>query len=131
MPRGFTDSIQKAKHSFENLKKESLIKGRNLATFSNISKKSKTSRNNFYTQKNQEWEKLVEEIDQFAIEFNSLTKGKYKNPEVEAYKKEAKEWHKKYIAMTKQNYELLKEINNLNQIIKDKQQTINHLQSLK
>jgi len=130
MPRGPTDSINKAKKAFEELKKESLIKGKNKAIISQIAQKSGTSRDNFYAKKTDSWEDLVNEIDNFAIEFKQLAKGKYKNPEVEAYRKKAKEWEKKYIAMTEQNYELLKQINDLNLTIKEKQQTINLLNNL-
>lgn len=127
MPRGFTDSIQKAKEAFEELKTESLIKGKNKATYAQIAQKSATSRNNFYTKKNKLWEELVAEIDNFAKEFKNLAKGKYKNPEVETYKQEAKDWKEKYNAMAGQNYELLKKINDLERIIEDKQQSIDLL----
>ena len=127
MPKGPTDSIQKAKKAFEALKKESLIKGKNKATYSQVAKHSGTSRNNLYARKNDEWEELANEIDAFAKEFQNLAKGKYKNPEVEAYKTEAKEWKKKYEAMAEQNYELLKEVEKLQRAKAEKQMTIDHL----
>jgi len=124
MPRGFTDSVKKAQDTFEILKKESLIKGKNVASINNIAKKSGTSRNNFYTKKSEAWKKLVSDIDNFAKEFQKLAQGKYKNPEVESHKKAAKDCKGKYIAMTQQNYELLEKINDLERIISDKDQTI-------
>ena len=128
MPRGFTDSVKKAITTFDDLKKESLIKGKNIATIANIAKQSKVSRNNFYTKKSKDWEKLVTDIENFANEFQKLSNGKYKNPEVEHYKKIAKDWEQKYISMVEQNYELLKKTNDLERIVSDKQQTINLLQ---
>lgn len=127
MPKGFTDSVQKAKNTFEELKKESLIIGKNLATINNVSKQSGTSRNNFYTKKSKDWEEIVTDIDDFAKEFKTLAQGKYKNPEVEAHKKSAKDCEKKYISMAQQNTDLLNEINNLNNVINEKQQTIDLL----
>ncbi len=127
MPKGFTDSVKKAKNTFEELKKESLIKGKNLATINNVAKRSGTSRNNFYTLKSKDWEDLVTDIDDFAKEFKTLAQGKYKNPEVEAHKKSAKDCEKKYISMAEQNNELLRDINDLNRIIDDKQETIDLL----
>lgn len=124
VPKGFTDSVKKARHTFEELKKESLIKGKNLATINNISKQSGTSRNNFYTLKSKDWEDLVSDIDTFAKEFTTLAQGKYKNPQVEAYKKSAKECKRKYTAMTQQNYELLEKVNYLEKVISDKKQEI-------
>ena len=127
MPRGFTNSVKKAISTFETLKKESLIKGKNIATITNIAKESGVSRNNFYTKKSKDWEKLVSAIENFAKEFQTLAQGKYKNPEVEYYKKLSKDLEQQYISMAGQNYELLKKINDLERIIADKQQTINFL----
>lgn len=127
MPKGFTDSVQKARNIFEELKKESLIKGKNLATINNVSKQSGTSRNNFYTKKSQDWVDIVKDIDDFSKDFIKLAQGKYKNPEVETHKKSAKDCEKKYISMSQQNTDLLQKINNLNRIIEDKQETIDLL----
>lgn len=124
MPRGFTESVKKAMKTFEKLKKESLIKGKNLATIANVAKQSGTSRTNFYEKKSKDWEELVLNIEDFSREFQTLAKGKYKNPEVEAYKETAKECEKKYNTMAKQNYDLLKKVNDLERIIADKQETI-------
>lgn len=131
MPKGPTDSINKAKATFEELKKESLIKGKNLATPSQIAKRSGTSRDNLYAQKTVDWKEFANEVKEFAKEFKTLARGKYKNPEVEVYKQEVKKWKEKYVAMTEQNYELLKQVNDLNIIIKEKQLTINQLKNLK
>lgn len=128
MPRGFTDSIHRAKESFEELKKESLLKGKNVANISNVAKNSGTSRTNLYDQKNEEWKQLREDIDLFSKEFKSLSKGKYKNPVVEKYKEESKSWEEKYKSMSSQNLELLDRINSLEQIIDEKQSTIYLLQ---
>lgn len=128
MPRGFTDSIHRAKESFEELKKESLLKGKNIAKISNVAKNSGTSRTNLYDQKNEEWKQLREDIDLFAKEFETLSKGKYKNPVVEKYKEESHSWEEKYKSMSSQNLELLDRINSLEQIIDEKQSTIYLLQ---
>jgi len=127
MPRGFTDSIKKAKDSFEELKQESLIKGKNLATRNNIAKQSGTSRNNFYTLKNKEWKNFVDDIDIFEKKFLTLAQGRYKNPEVEIFKKKARDYEVKYTAMAQQNHEFLENINYLERVILDKEQTINLL----
>jgi len=127
MLRGCTDSIKKAKDTFEKLKQESLIKGKNLATKNNIAKQSGTSRNNFYTLKSKDWKNLVDDIDVFEKEFLVLAHGKYKNPEIETFKKEARDYKVKYIAMGQQNYELLQNNNYLERVILDKDQTISLL----
>lgn len=127
VPKGFTDSVNKANNTFEELKKESLIKGKNLATINNVAKHSGTSRNNFYTKKSEDWKKIVTAIDDFAKEFKTLARGKYKNPQVETYKKSAKECETKYTAMSQQNYELLEKVNYLESVISDKKQEITSL----
>lgn len=127
MPKGSTNSVQKAIDTFEGLKKESLMKGKNLATIAKIAKRSGISRNNFYAKKSENWENITASIHDFAKDFKTLAQGKYKNPAVETYKKETKDYKKKYVSMAEQNYELLKIIDNLNRVINDKQQTINFL----
>lgn len=127
MPRGFTDSVAKATEAFEELKKESFMKGRNVATITNVARRSGTSRTNLYQKKSEDWRRLASNIEEFARDFERSKKGRRDDPRITALRKEIGEWKKKYLKMAGQNYELMKRIDELERILQEKRRTIDWL----
>jgi hypothetical protein len=113
---------------FVSLKQESYVSGKNLASMNNLAKKSKTSRNNFYEQaeKSEEWKKLVKNIQDFKIEFNDFLNLKSK-PSIE--QKKINQLSEKSKILLEQNLELIDEINNLFEQLKEKDSIIKNLEN--
>lgn len=112
---------------FISLKQESYIKGKNVASMNNLAKKSETSRNNFYDQakKSEEWKKLVDNIQNFKIEFNNFLNLKSK-PSIE--QKKITQLSEKLKIQFEQNLELLNENNDLYEQLKEKNSIIKNLE---
>ena len=111
--------------AFEALKIESYIEDKNLATKSNINKRTNISRNNFsieYTKKYPLWKELRDSIDNFKTEFEE-NKRTPKNSKIKRLQKELTKTQKELNNSLSQNLSLIKEIsekNSLQSIIQKK-----------
>lgn len=128
MTNNLSKNVNNAKETFEKLKEQSFISGKNIASISNVAKVGRFSRNNFYKEDaGKGWLTLKDNILTFEKHFESLSKGKYKNPQITKYKEESKNAEKDLIKLAEQNLELLERINNFENIIKDKDNEISLL----
>ena len=118
-------AIKAARAVFENLKTESLLIGRNVATRSTIAARAKISRTNFYTQKHDGWRRLCHDIQTFRKEYREVLKEHKKSGE-KVDRKLLTEEKKKYHSMADQNLSLLKEIANKNEEIAELKKILNY-----